>query len=140
MNWKNHHAGIISGTGREINSGFGGRPIQDVVQTDASINPGNSGGPLLDSEGDVIGGTSLSSQHHLCLQQRCIRSMARGDSWYVQHLLSFSDGQWLLAGINTAIYSTSGVSAGIGFAIPVDTVKLSVDQILKYGRVTRQVR
>ena len=48
-------AGIISGTGREINSGFGGRPIQDVIQTDASINPGNSGGPLLDSEGSVIG-------------------------------------------------------------------------------------
>lgn len=48
-------AGIISGTGREINSGFGGRPIQDVIQTDASINPGNSGGPLLDSEGYVIG-------------------------------------------------------------------------------------
>ena len=61
MNWKNHHAGIISGTGREINSGFGGRPIQDVVQTDASINPGNSGGPLLDSEGDVIGETSQAS-------------------------------------------------------------------------------
>ena len=51
-------AGIISGTGREINSGFGGRPIQDVIQTDASINPGNSGGPLLDSEGYVIGETS----------------------------------------------------------------------------------
>lgn len=47
--------GIVSGTGREISSGFGGRPIQDVVQTDASINPGNSGGPLLDSEGAVIG-------------------------------------------------------------------------------------
>lgn len=50
-----HAAGIISGTGREINSGFGGRPVQDVIQTDASINPGNSGGPLLDSEGSVIG-------------------------------------------------------------------------------------
>ena len=57
----------------------------------------------------------------------------------MRNLLSHCDGHWRLAGINTAIYSTSGVSAGIGFAIPVDTVKLSVDQILKYGRVTRQV-
>lgn len=26
-----------------------------IVQTDASINPGNSGGPLVDSEGNVVG-------------------------------------------------------------------------------------
>lgn len=41
------------------------------------------------------------------------------------------------AGINTAIYSTSGTNSGIGFAIPVDTIKLSVDQILQNGKVTR---
>ncbi len=33
-------AGVISGTGREISSGNTGRPIQDVIQTDAAINPG----------------------------------------------------------------------------------------------------
>lgn len=47
--------GVISGTGREINSGNTGRPIEDVIQTDAAINPGNSGGPLLDSSGSLIG-------------------------------------------------------------------------------------
>jgi hypothetical protein len=47
-------AGIISGIGREI-AGQSGRPIQDVIQTDAAINPGNSGGPLLDSGGALIG-------------------------------------------------------------------------------------
>ena len=31
--------GIISGLGREI-VGIGGRPIRDVIQTDAAINPG----------------------------------------------------------------------------------------------------
>ncbi len=46
--------GVISGLGREIKS-VSGRPIQDVIQTDASINPGNSGGPLLDSSGRLIG-------------------------------------------------------------------------------------
>jgi len=46
--------GIISALGREITS-IGGRPIRDVIQTDAAINPGNSGGPLLDSSGRLIG-------------------------------------------------------------------------------------
>eukprot|EP00210_Caulerpa_lentillifera_P003562 g3398.t1 len=42
-----------------------------------------------------------------------------------------------LIGMNTAIYSPSGASSGVGFAIPVDIVKSSVDQILAYGRVIR---
>lgn len=70
---------LYSGLRREISSAATGRPIQDVIQTDAAINPGNSGGPLLDSSGTLIG-------------------------------------------INTAIYSPSGASSGVGFSIPVDTV------------------
>ncbi len=85
--------GVISGLGREIKS-VSGRPIQDVIQTDASINPGNSGGPLLDSAGRLIG-------------------------------------------INTAIYSPSGANAGIGFAVPVDTVNMIVPQLMKFGKITR---
>ena len=71
-------AGVISGLGREVKSPIG-RPISNVIQTDAAINPGNSGGVLLDSRG-------------------------------------------MLIGMNTAIYSPTGASAGIGFAIPVDTI------------------
>eukprot|EP00897_Mesotaenium_endlicherianum_P002228 jgi/Mesen1/2032/ME000148S01124 len=88
--------GVISGLRREISSAATGRPIQDVIQTDAAINPGNSGGPLLDSAGNLIG-------------------------------------------INTAIYSPSGASSGVGFSIPVDTVSGIVEQIVKYGKVTRPV-
>ncbi|ONK81784.1 uncharacterized protein A4U43_C01F32840 [Asparagus officinalis] len=73
-----------------------GRPIQDVIQTDAAINPGNSGGPLLDSSGSLIG-------------------------------------------INTAIYSPSGASSGVGFSIPVDTVGGIVDQLVRFGKVTRPI-
>jgi Do/DeqQ family serine protease len=42
-----------------------------------------------------------------------------------------------LLGINTAIYSRSGGSMGIGFAIPVATAKLVLDGIVKDGQVTR---
>src|SRR5439155_20803890 len=47
------------------------------------------------------------------------------------------DSRGRLIGVNTAIYSPSGASAGIGFAIPVDTVQRIVPQILRHGRVTR---
>lgn len=39
--------------------------------------------------------------------------------------------------MNTAIYSPSGASAGIGFAIPVDTLKSIVETIIRDGRVVR---
>jgi S1-C subfamily serine protease len=37
--------------------------------------------------------------------------------------------------VNTAIYSPSGASAGVGFAIPVDTVQRIVPQLINNGRV-----
>ncbi|KAI3704787.1 hypothetical protein L1987_75016 [Smallanthus sonchifolius] len=88
--------GVISGLRREISSAATGRPIQDVIQTDAAINPGNSGGPLLDSSGSLIG-------------------------------------------VNTAIYSPSGASSGVGFSIPVDTVSGIVEQLVQFGKVTRPI-
>jgi S1-C subfamily serine protease len=42
-----------------------------------------------------------------------------------------------LIGINTAIYSPSGANAGIGFAVPMDTVKRVVPQLIKTGKVVR---
>jgi len=87
--------GIISGLARKM-EGMGGRPINGVIQTDASINPGNSGGPLLNSDGQVIG-------------------------------------------VNTAILSGSGGFAGVGLAIPMDTVAKNVDSIIAKGFVRRPV-
>jgi serine protease Do len=42
-----------------------------------------------------------------------------------------------VVGMNTAIFSPSGGSVGIGFAIPASTVKAMVDQIRDHGNVTR---
>jgi serine protease DegQ len=42
-----------------------------------------------------------------------------------------------LIGINSAIYSPSGGSLGIGFAIPVSTAKKVMEQIIQNGSVTR---
>ncbi|GAB4397588.1 MAG: Do family serine endopeptidase [Rhodoferax sp.] len=47
------------------------------------------------------------------------------------------DAQGRLLGINTAIYSRSGGSMGIGFAIPVSTARMVLEGIVKDGRVTR---
>ena len=47
------------------------------------------------------------------------------------------DSSGRLIGINTAIYSPSGANAGIGFAVPVDTVNAIVPQLLKYGKIMR---
>ena len=42
-----------------------------------------------------------------------------------------------LIGVNTAIFSPSGASAGIGFSIPVDVVKWAVPDLIRYGKINR---
>ena len=49
------------------------------------------------------------------------------------------DSSGRLIGMNTAIYSPSGASAGIGFAVPVDTVSRIVPELIAHGRVVRPV-
>jgi S1-C subfamily serine protease len=44
-----------------------------------------------------------------------------------------------LVGVNTAIASPSGASAGIGFAVPVDTVSRIVPELIEYGKVVRPI-
>lgn len=47
------------------------------------------------------------------------------------------DSRGRLIGVNTAIYSPSGASAGIGFSIPVDVVNWVVPELIEYGVLKR---
>jgi len=47
------------------------------------------------------------------------------------------DSAGRLVGVNTAIHSPSGASAGIGFAVPVDTVNRVVPQLIAKGKLER---
>ena len=47
------------------------------------------------------------------------------------------DAEGHLVGINTAIFSRSGGSLGIGFAIPADTARSVLDSLVRHGEVTR---
>jgi S1-C subfamily serine protease len=47
------------------------------------------------------------------------------------------DSQGRLIGVNTMIYSPSGASAGIGFSVPINTVKRVVPDLIRFGKLTR---
>jgi S1-C subfamily serine protease len=47
------------------------------------------------------------------------------------------DSAGRLIGVNTAIFSPSGAYAGVGFAVPVDTVQRIVPDLIRYGKVVR---
>src|SRR5687767_1785677 len=74
------------------------------------------------------------------------RSLTGEDGRVIQHLIQTDaainpgnsggpllDSAGRLIGMNTAIYSPSGASAGVGFAVPVDTVNRVVPQIIATG-------
>lgn len=53
----------------------------------------------------------------------------------VEHSSFFPQGQ--VIGVNTAIFTNTGTSAGVGFAIPIDIVRSVVPQLIQYGKVVR---
>ena len=78
------------------------------------------------------------------------RSLEDDDGTTIEHLIQTDaainpgnsggpllDSAGRLIGINTAIYSPSGAYAGIGFAVPVDTVNRVVPQLIAQGRYIR---
>ncbi|MDZ7583254.1 MAG: trypsin-like peptidase domain-containing protein [Thiobacillus sp.] len=78
------------------------------------------------------------------------RSLGGGNGNIIEHLIQTDaainpgnsggpllDSAGRLIGISTAIYSPSGASAGIGFAVPVDTVNRVVPQLIRGGKYIR---
>ncbi len=78
------------------------------------------------------------------------RSLPADDGTSIEHLIQTDaainpgnsggpllDSAGRLIGINTAIYSPSGAYAGIGFAVPVDTVNRVVPELIARGKYTR---
>jgi S1-C subfamily serine protease len=47
------------------------------------------------------------------------------------------DSHGQVIGINSAIYAPTGTTAGIGFAIPINTARRVAEDLIKYGRVRR---
>lgn len=84
--------GVVSATGRSIDSLTSGFAVANAIQVDAPINRGSSGGPLFDAQGRVIG-------------------------------------------INAQIESASGTAEGVGFAIPINVARRSLDQLVRTGKV-----
>ena len=81
---------------------------------DAAINPGNSGGPLL----VLIIYISLTLCMHASFVSDLGSMLPLLPMSYV--LVPFQDSSGNLIGINTAIFTNTGASAGIGFAIPME--------------------
>jgi S1-C subfamily serine protease len=80
------------------------------------------------------------------------RSLTEENGVFIEHLIQTDaainpgnsggpllDSSGRLIGINTAIYSTSGSSSGIGFAVPVDTINRVVPQLIAQGKYIRPV-
>ena len=100
-------SGIISGLNRNIQSDYG---AVNLIQTDAAINPGNSGGPLVNSNGEVIGITSVK--------------LTSTDSSDTQDQFGMYQSQ-------------STPVEGMGFAIPINEAKPIIDELIKHGYVER---
>jgi S1-C subfamily serine protease len=157
--------GIVSGLQREIQATQFGPKIKGVIQTDAAINPGNSGGMLLNSAGKLIGvnsaildpsqrgafsgvGARPAPTHARFAQPRC--AAARSPLCSALACSAHTLRTRVLTRTQPACVNAGAPVVGLaqhvelahthaGFAIPIDTVKGLVEQILQYGRVIRPV-
>ncbi|PPS14103.1 hypothetical protein GOBAR_AA06485 [Gossypium barbadense] len=102
--------GVISGLNRDIFSQTG-VTIGGGIQTDAAINPGKQVRQMI----CLI----------FCI---CLATLNGGP---------LLDSKGNLIGINTAIFTQTGTSAGVGFAIPSSTVLKIVPQLIKFGKAVR---
>ncbi len=101
--------GIVSGLGRSDGASFVNmvQGYTNFIQTDAAINPGNSGGPLVDVNGRLVGMNAAIANNREQFDQ------------------------------DSDMPAVQGQSAGIGFAIPLETIENVVDQLIDNEVVLR---
>lgn len=102
-------SGIVSGLGRSDGASFVNmvQGYTNFIQTDAAINPGNSGGPLVDVKGRLVGMNAAIANNREQFDRESDQPAVQGQS------------------------------AGIGFAIPLETVENVADQLIRSQRVLR---
>jgi S1-C subfamily serine protease len=138
----------------------GASPFHDVAVLRITV-PSNSPPPLpLGSSGDLRVGHrvyAIGNPFGLdwTLTTGIVSALDRsldGENGTIEHLIQTDaainpgnsggpllDSSGRLIGMNTAIYSPSGASAGIGFAVPIDTINRVVPVLIATGRYYRPV-
>jgi S1-C subfamily serine protease len=106
-------AGVISALGRSLPA-RDGRPIEDLIQTDAALNPGNSGGPLVNSASEVIG---VNTAIIPGAQALCFAVAVDTAHWVVSQLLAHGRVRRAFVGLTGA---TAGISRAVQRAIGLD--------------------
>jgi S1-C subfamily serine protease len=122
--------GVVSGLGRELASpGMRGVPIKGVIQCDAAVNRERE-------QESGVGSWRRRAHAQHPPHAHPPPPFPAGNSGG-----PLLDSKGRVIGINTAIADPTGrgSSSGVGFAIPIDTVRGLVEQILTYGRVVRPV-
>ena len=102
-------SGIVSGLGRSDGASFVNmvQGYTNFIQTDAAINPGNSGGPLVDVKGRLVGMNAAIANNREQFDRESDQPAVQGQS------------------------------AGIGFAIPLETIENVANQLITSERVLR---
>ncbi|MBI5430819.1 MAG: trypsin-like peptidase domain-containing protein [Nitrosomonadales bacterium] len=134
-------------------------PMHDIAVLKIKINPKNSSPVPIGSSRDLkVGQKVFAIGNPFGLDWTLTngivsalnRSLTEENGVTVEHLIQTNaainpgnsggpllDSAGRLIGINTAIYSPSGANAGIGFAVPVDTVNRVVPQLIRNGKYIR---
>ena len=124
-------AGVISALGRSLRSPSG-RPIEDVIQTDAALNPGNSGGALVSSFGEVIG---VNTAMIAGAQGICFAVASNTVRWVLTEILQH--GRVRRAYLGLAVDSVN-LPRRIASAAGIESVSAAIiHQIVKNGPADR---
>ena len=139
----------VAPDGKDTNPGTAKKPLatlekaRDVVRGYKAAHPGEANAILLHGGEYRLGKPVIFAPEDSGLPGKpLIITAAPGEQPVLTSATPITgwklvDAAGNLVGVNTAIYSRTGGSLGIGFAIPVSTAKQVMEQIIATGSVTR---